>query len=58
MTAPLVPRPSAEARIRAATWFADQGFGVFSVWSANADGTCRCPKGAACSSAGKHPIGR
>lgn len=58
MTAPLVPRPSAEARIRAATWFADQGFGVFSVWSANAEGTCRCPKGAACGSAGKHPIGR
>lgn len=52
------PRPTAEARIRAATWFADHGFGVLSVWSAGADGTCRCAKGAACSSAGKHPIGR
>lgn len=51
-------RPSAEARIRAATWFADRGFGVFSVWSADPDGTCRCPKRAACGSPGKHPIGR
>ena len=51
-------RPTAEDRIRAATWFADRGFGVFSVWSADADGTCRCPKRAACGSAGKHPIGR
>ncbi|MES2210085.1 MAG: bifunctional DNA primase/polymerase [Chloroflexota bacterium] len=58
MTATVDQRPSAEARIKAATWFADQGFGVFSVWSANADGSCRCPKGAACASAGKHPIGR
>jgi hypothetical protein len=58
MTPPVVPRPPAEARIRAATWFADQGFGVFSVWSANADGTCRCAKSRACGSAGKHPIGR
>jgi len=52
------PRPTADARIRAATWFADRGFGVFSVWSADPDGACRCPKGAACGSAGKHPIGR
>jgi hypothetical protein len=58
MAAIATPRPTAEARIKAATWFAGQGFGVFSVWSANADATCRCPKGAACASAGKHPIGR
>ncbi len=51
-------RPTAEDRIRAATWFADRGFGVFSVWSADSDGTCRCPKRAACGSPGKHPIGR
>ncbi len=51
-------RPTAEDRIRAASWFADRGFGVFSVWSADADGTCRCPKGRACDNAGKHPIGR
>jgi len=51
-------RPTAEDRIRAATWFADRGFGVFSVWSADPDGTCRCPKRAACGSPGKHPIGR
>jgi hypothetical protein len=50
--------PTAEDRIRAATWFADRGFGVFSVWSADPDGTCRCPKRAACGSPGKHPIGR
>ena len=52
------PAPVVEDRISAATWFADRGFGVFSVWSADADGTCRCAKGAACGSAGKHPIGR
>ncbi len=51
-------RPTAEDRIRAATWFADRGFGVFSVWSADPDGTCRCTKRAACGSPGKHPIGR
>lgn len=51
-------RPTAADRIRAATWFADRGFGVFSVWSADPDGTCRCPKRAACGSPGKHPIGR
>jgi hypothetical protein len=51
-------RPTAEDRIRAATWFANRGFGVFSVWSADPDGTCRCPKRAACGSPGKHPIGR
>jgi hypothetical protein len=52
------PRPTAADRIRAALWFAERGFGVFSVWSADADGTCRCAKGAACGSPGKHPIGR
>lgn len=49
-------RPSAEDRIRAATWFAERGFGVFSVWSATPAGACRCPKGSACDSPGKHPI--
>ena len=58
MTATVAPRPTAEARIKAATWFAERGFGVFSVWSADADGTCRCPRRAACGSPGKHPIGR
>ncbi len=58
MPATAAPHPTAEDRIRAATWFADRGFGVFSVWSPNADGTCRCPKRAACGSPGKHPIGR
>lgn len=49
-------RPSPDDRIRAALWFAERGFGVFSVWSARPDGTCRCPKGASCDKAGKHPI--
>jgi hypothetical protein len=53
-----VMRPSSEDRIRAALWFAERGFGVFSVWSANPNGTCRCPDGAACDNAGKHPITR
>lgn len=50
-------RPSADDRIRAATWFAERGFGVFSVWSTTPAGVCRCPKGTACDNAGKHPIG-
>lgn len=49
-------RPSPEERIRAALWFADHGFGIFSVWSTTPDGACRCPKGKACDNAGKHPI--
>jgi len=58
MPAVRAPRPTVEERIRAAIWFAAQGFGVFSVWSTDGDGTCRCPKGRACENAGKHPIGR
>jgi hypothetical protein len=49
-------RPSSEDRIRAALWFAERGFGVFPVWSATAGGVCRCPRGADCDNAGKHPI--
>ncbi|MBX3031896.1 MAG: bifunctional DNA primase/polymerase [Chloroflexi bacterium] len=49
-------RPTDEDRIRAALWFAEHGFGVFPVWSTRDDGSCRCPAGAACKPAGKHPI--
>ena len=52
------PRPSPEDRIRAALWFAERGFGVFSVWSTGPDGTCRCVKGSGCDNPGKHPIGK
>jgi hypothetical protein len=51
------PRPSPEQRIRAALWFAERGFGIFSVWSTFPGGRCRCPKGVDCTSPGKHPIG-
>lgn len=51
-----VARPTTDDRIRAALWFAAQGFGVFSVWSTTPAGVCRCPLGAKCESAGKHPI--
>lgn len=51
-----VARPTSEDRIRAALWFAGQGFGVFSVWSTDEDGTCRCMLGRRCESPGKHPI--
>lgn len=51
-------RPSPEDRIKAALWFVDQGFQVFSVWSTNDEGVCRCVKGRDCDNAGKHPIGR
>lgn len=57
MVTAVVSRPGPEERIRAALWFAERGFGVFSVWSTLADGTCRCPKGRSCDNAGKHPIG-
>jgi hypothetical protein len=50
------PRPSSEDRIKAALWFAEHGFGVFSVWSADPDGTCRCKLGLNCEHPGKHPI--
>jgi len=56
MTAMPLPRPSVDERIRAALWFAEHGFGVFSVWSTDPDGACRCPKGRACENAGKHPV--
>ena len=55
MAAP-APRPSSEDRIRAALWFAERGFGIFTVWSTNPDGSCRCPKGQGCENAGKHPV--
>jgi hypothetical protein len=50
------PRPTADDRIRAALWFAGRGWGIFPVWSARADGTCRCPAARSCSSPGKHPV--
>jgi hypothetical protein len=59
MATATVTRPSPEDRIRAALWFAERGFGVFSVWSTTPDGVCRCPLGKDCTdNAGKHPITR
>lgn len=55
MAAPAA-RPSPEDRIRAALWFAERGFGIFTVWSTDAAGRCRCPKGRDCDNAGKHPV--
>lgn len=49
-------RPSNEDRIRAASWFAAHGFGVFPVWSTSDQGVCRCPAADHCESPGKHPI--
>lgn len=49
-------RPTSADRTKAALWFAEHGFGVFSVWSTKPDGTCRCPAGGACTSPGKHPV--
>lgn len=50
------PRPSVEDRVRAALWFAERGFGVFSVWSTDPDGTCRCSLKRNCGQPGKHPV--
>lgn len=58
MPAEVAARPSVEDRVRAALWFAEHGFGVFSVWGATPAGACRCPKGQDCENAGKHPIGK
>ena len=56
MTAVAAPRPSNDDRIHAALWFADHGFGIFTVWSTTDTGVCRCPSGARCENAGKHPL--
>ncbi len=50
------PRPSTEDRICAALWFAERGFGVFSVWGADDDGMCRCKLRGECDQPGKHPV--
>lgn len=49
-------RPSNQDRVKAAHWFAQQGFGIFPVWSTTDSGRCKCPDGSSCSSPGKHPI--
>lgn len=49
-------RPSNDDRIKAAQWFARQGFGIFPVWSTSPSGACRCPKGGHCGEPGKHPM--
>lgn len=60
-----LPRPCNEDRIRAALWFAERGFGVFSVWSTHPNGTCKCPPTSStrktnldgsCDQPGKHPV--
>jgi len=50
------PLPTAGDRLKAALWFAQRGFGVFSVWSTDANGVCRCPLKGKCDNAGKHPV--
>lgn len=57
MTAVAAPTTT-DPRTKAALWFAEHGFGVFSCWSATPSGACRCPAGASCTSPGKHPITR
>jgi hypothetical protein len=49
-------RPTVEDRIRAALWFAAREFGIFTVWSTDPDGTCRCPLERTCPTPGKHPV--
>lgn len=57
MTAMAVERPSNDARIKAALYFAEHGFGILACWSTYATGMCRCPKRRQCKTPGKHPIG-
>lgn len=56
MSAVAPVRPTVEDRIRAALWFAARGFAVFSVWSTDPDGTCRCKDRGKCEQPGKHPV--
>ena len=65
MPAVALPRPTIEDRIRAALWFAERGFGVFSVWSTHPSGACKCPPTSStrktnpdhsCDQPGKHPV--
>lgn len=45
-----------DARIAAADWYIERGFRTGTAWGTLPDGTCRCPKGAACDQKpGKHP---
>lgn len=56
MTAAPIP-VEVKARRVAALGLAGLDFDVLSLWSTCPDGTCRCPKGAACDQKpGKHPI--
>ncbi len=50
------PVTGSDGRTKAALWFAEHGFGVFSVWSTDPDGTCRCAARQTCGVPGKHPI--
>ena len=43
-------------KVEQALALAEQGFGIFPVWSATPEGVCKCPDGSACSSPAKHPI--
>jgi hypothetical protein len=45
-----------QEKVRWALGLAEQGFGIFPVWSATAEGVCKCPKGGECTSPAKHPI--
>lgn len=56
MAAVATTRPTPAVRVKAALWFAERGFGIFSVWSTTPDGICRCPDGETCTQPGKHPI--
>ena len=55
---PRTPPDFNSDRISEAIRHVAMGFGAFSVWSTTPDGTCKCPKGRDCTSAGKHPIPR
>jgi hypothetical protein len=52
------PSPNDLPAGEAALIYAKLGFFVVPLNSVHEDGTCRCPRGGACKSAGKHPIGR
>jgi hypothetical protein len=48
--------PQQEERLAEALRHVEMGFWAFPVWSTDADGVCKCPKGRSCGSPGKHPV--
>lgn len=52
-----VERPTNDDMFKAAAGLAHRGLRIVQIYGINAGGTCECPKGRACPSPGKQPVG-